>query len=1037
MQFFIHSLINTQEPMFQVIEQKLLREGLNLENIEDFPCYKRLHVAQAARHGSFIIGRIRFDDARILVMSQGQKCYVMDVFWDHRYERAWLLKMLQSPNAPEWIREFETLLNKEVGTCSNEDQLPAGAATPLADFNDEAALSGLVSSGNFSRLLLLSATQAEIQSLIQRESADIVSTVLSLAGHGKTVLAKQILIDELAEKHSVVYIAPNAALTREMKQTLKTAGYRCTRVDGSYCADDEERPKSFHDIKTRFACETAIDFVYHIAQFFEETQLLTHHRVEGKIQRKDALTPICLDNYLQEHPLTGFDSGLIHYEIIAVILGLGLDKEFYLKEEQSSLASREERQRMFQYAQQFLDAYKTHLNVYDLARRLILLYQSEHLVMSDTSLLVVDEVHNIPPVFLELFRQVFNDIPDKQRIKHVLLGDPYQMHHPLYTRVDKQIQAIYGDQCVKFYELSQNWRVPKAIFSGLYHLLSLDNMAFGHRGDIKYKLAPVCMQSEEGRICHTLEPLNGDLLTKILKSIPEIGFFTSDNALRNELKQRGCIHVYGPGEYQGLTFKTVILGDSFSVLNSREMTELLRLYQERSSRLNADSCFHYQRPTHDLLLRRTHRYALRHLALGVSRATDTVILMHKQLCLPSTVLPLDLGLDGVALPDEWLLSAQKCLKKGNVKGAKEILQSESLWGDVTLLSHACQWLNLLLVEKNEDWQQRCLEQILSNPTFTALFAAATANPLEQRLSWLMEQCAVKQKPVSPRFFQEQSASKFELPPADSTAKKTDKDSSNHIKHAVISLDLDPLKAPQSDKVTPSEAVAATPTIPQLSSSLSPKQQVYIEQFAEMLMKRNPKLLIVDFWKHGKIYHFLMTHKLSIGQTLWDFLADLGHSQYLHDLLKPVFADITLTERFHQVLIQAFTDDSLDKPYSSITLMMKLITECQHRKTNVIDITGIDKAELIAALYNASKTVGNSFLGKKILHMTPEHAQKYVNLKRLDYLEGHLMKIDISQPMMSYEAYETAAGSGTVWAIVTNLRQQTLDKDKGWASSLRI
>lgn len=62
----------------------------------------------------------------------------------------------------------------------------------------------------------------------------------------------------------------------------------------------------------------------------------------------------------------------------------------------------------------------------------------------------------------------------------------------------------------------------------------------------------------------------------------------------------------------------------------------------------------------------------------------------------------------------------------------------------------------------------------------------------------------------------------------------------------------------------------------------------------------------------------------------------------------------------------------------------------------INIKGINKAEVLAALYNASKIQGMGFLQAKSGQMTTLEAEEILKTRSyFDYLYGKVMKIDLS------------------------------------------
>ena len=94
----------------------------------------------------------------------------------------------------------------------------------------------------------------------------------------------------------------------------------------------------------------------------------------------------------------------------------------------------------------------------------------------------------------------------------------------------------------------------------------------------------------------------------------------------------------------------------------------------------------------------------------------------------------------------------------------------------------------------------------------------------------------------------------------------------------------------------------------------------------------------------------------------------------------------------------------------------------------INIAGIDKAELLAALYNAAVPVG---LG--VLHFTPEPmpTEQAAGLIKerdrgngriyFDYLGGRPLKVDVGGDEMRTDLYDRDQGHGAAEAVVAKLR----------------
>ena len=93
---------------------------------------------------------------------------------------------------------------------------------------------------------------------------------------------------------------------------------------------------------------------------------------------------------------------------------------------------------------------------------------------------------------------------------------------------------------------------------------------------------------------------------------------------------------------------------------------------------------------------------------------------------------------------------------------------------------------------------------------------------------------------------------------------------------------------------------------------------------------------------------------------------------------------------------------------------------------MISIEGLDKAEVLAALYNSSRPQG---LGR--IHYTPgdmtrsEAAALLEKSTDFDYLKGRVMKVDLKGKMFDPRLYDRDLGSGAADAVVKKLRAKTL------------
>jgi hypothetical protein len=88
----------------------------------------------------------------------------------------------------------------------------------------------------------------------------------------------------------------------------------------------------------------------------------------------------------------------------------------------------------------------------------------------------------------------------------------------------------------------------------------------------------------------------------------------------------------------------------------------------------------------------------------------------------------------------------------------------------------------------------------------------------------------------------------------------------------------------------------------------------------------------------------------------------------------------------------------------------------------MNISGLNKAEVLAALYNGSKVQGRGFLQATGKPMTTEEAETLLKEQTdFDYLHGKVMKIDLSGDEVATWLYNRDNGEGRAEAIVDKLR----------------
>ena len=89
---------------------------------------------------------------------------------------------------------------------------------------------------------------------------------------------------------------------------------------------------------------------------------------------------------------------------------------------------------------------------------------------------------------------------------------------------------------------------------------------------------------------------------------------------------------------------------------------------------------------------------------------------------------------------------------------------------------------------------------------------------------------------------------------------------------------------------------------------------------------------------------------------------------------------------------------------------------------MISIEGLDKAKVLAALYNAARPQGLGFLQYDEKPMTEEEARELLRGQTyFDYLKGRVMKVDLSGDSLREDMYDRDNGAGSVERILSILR----------------
>ncbi|PIN81860.1 hypothetical protein COV11_00995 [Candidatus Woesearchaeota archaeon CG10_big_fil_rev_8_21_14_0_10_30_7] len=89
----------------------------------------------------------------------------------------------------------------------------------------------------------------------------------------------------------------------------------------------------------------------------------------------------------------------------------------------------------------------------------------------------------------------------------------------------------------------------------------------------------------------------------------------------------------------------------------------------------------------------------------------------------------------------------------------------------------------------------------------------------------------------------------------------------------------------------------------------------------------------------------------------------------------------------------------------------------------INISDLNKADVLAVLYNASKPMGLGFMHYDTTPMNREQAQKLLDTghTEFDYLKGRPMKVVIAGDHMNSEMYDSYHGEGALQKAIESLR----------------
>lgn len=87
----------------------------------------------------------------------------------------------------------------------------------------------------------------------------------------------------------------------------------------------------------------------------------------------------------------------------------------------------------------------------------------------------------------------------------------------------------------------------------------------------------------------------------------------------------------------------------------------------------------------------------------------------------------------------------------------------------------------------------------------------------------------------------------------------------------------------------------------------------------------------------------------------------------------------------------------------------------------IDLKGVDKAEVLAKLYNRSKPQGLGFLHYTPADMTVEQARELLSKSTyFDYLQGRVMKVAMGKDVLDTGLYDRDNGPKAAYTAIKSL-----------------
>lgn len=123
------------------------------------------------------------------------------------------------------------------------------------------------------------------------------------------------------------------------------------------------------------------------------------------------------------------------------------------------------------------------------------------------------------------------------------------------------------------------------------------------------------------------------------------------------------------------------------------------------------------------------------------------------------------------------------------------------------------------------------------------------------------------------------------------------------------------------------------------------------------------------------------------------------------------------------------DDDLNRIDSAKLFRDKMTTETDINKEGLVDIKGLNKADVLMALYEASHYQGMSFLGMQKVFVHSD-AVKLIDRciendtrLRFDYVNGRIIKCDITDDMFDPTFFDRDCGEGAAADAIKKLKNK--------------